>query len=77
MSLRRYLLITLGGFGGGQGSLRRTAAEYTDHYHAERNHQGLANRLIQMPAAATACHGAIHHRVRLGGTLNFCYRSAA
>ena len=61
----------------GQASLRRAVAEYIDHYHAERNHQGLANRLTQMPAAATACHGAIHRRVRLGGTLNFYCRQAA
>jgi putative transposase len=61
----------------GQASLRRAVAEYMDHYHAERNHQGLANRLIQMPAAATACHGTIHRRVRLGGTLSFYCRQAA
>jgi transposase InsO family protein len=30
----------------GQGSLRRAVSEYTDHYHTERNHQGLENRLI-------------------------------
>jgi len=51
-------------------------AEYMDHYHAKRNHQGLANQSIQMPAAVTACHGAIHRQVRLGGTLNFYYRNA-
>jgi hypothetical protein len=26
--------------------LRRAAAEYTEHYRAERNQQGLENRLI-------------------------------
>ena len=30
----------------GQASLRRAVAEYMSHYHAERNHQGLENRLI-------------------------------
>src|SRR6266581_169098 len=30
----------------GQASLRRAVAEYMEHYHAERNHQGLENRLI-------------------------------
>src|SRR5437868_14830435 len=29
-----------------QGSLRRAVGEYMTHYHAERNHQGLENRLI-------------------------------
>src|ERR1700680_1649169 len=33
----------------GQASLRRAVAEYTDHYHRERNHQGLENRLIHGP----------------------------
>jgi hypothetical protein len=27
--------------------LRRTVAEFVAHYHAERNHQGLGNELIQ------------------------------
>ena len=31
-------------------TLRRAVAEYMDHYHAERNHQGLKNRLIHAPA---------------------------
>ena len=30
----------------GQASLCRAVAEYMDHYHRERNHQGLENRLI-------------------------------
>ena len=34
----------------GQASLRRAVAEYMNHYHAERNHQGLENRLINLPA---------------------------
>jgi putative transposase len=61
----------------GQASLRRAVAEYMDHYHAERNHQGLANRLIHVPAATPANHGPIHCQARLGGTLNFYYRKAA
>ncbi len=61
----------------GQASLRRAVAEYMDHYHGERNHQGLENRLIQVPAAVTASHGAIHRHARLSGTLNFYYRKAA
>ena len=30
-----------------QVSLRRAIAEYMAHFHEERNHQGLGNRLIQ------------------------------
>ena len=29
----------------GERHLRRTIAEYVEHYHRERNHQGLANEL--------------------------------
>jgi len=61
----------------GQASLRRAVAEYMDHYHRERNHQGLENRLIHVPAVAAAKDGAIHHHSRLGGTLNYYYRKAA
>ena len=31
----------------GQASLRRAIGEYLVHYHEERNHQGLENRLIR------------------------------
>ena len=60
----------------GQASLRRAVAEYLSHYHAERNHQGLENRLI-VPAPITVNGGAVHRHARLGGTLNFYYREAA
>jgi putative transposase len=61
----------------GQASLRRTVAEYTAHYHSERNHQGLENRLIHAPAVVAPDEGAIYCHARLGGTLNFYYRQAA
>jgi transposase InsO family protein len=61
----------------GQASLRRAVAEYIDHYHRERNHQGLENRLIHGPAVVAANEGAIYRHARLGGTLNFYYRQAA
>jgi putative transposase len=61
----------------GQASLRRAIAEYMEHYHKERNHQGLENRLIHAPVVVPANHGAIHRHARLGGMLNFYYRQAA
>lgn len=61
----------------GQASLRRAMAEYMDHYHAERNHQGLENRLIHAPAVVAANDGAIYRHARLGGTLNFYSRKAS
>ena len=30
----------------GEGHLRRVVREYVEHYHGERNHQGIGNRLI-------------------------------
>jgi len=61
----------------GRASLRRAVAEYMDHYHTERNHQGLENRLIHAPTIVAANCGAIRRSTRLGGTLNFYYRKAA
>jgi putative transposase len=61
----------------GQASLRRAVAEYMDHYHGERNHQGLENRLIRTPAVVAANDGAISPHARLGKKLSFYYRKAA
>jgi len=42
---------------GRHSHLRRTIAEYVEHYHRERNHQGIENQLIA-GAAETAFSGA-------------------
>jgi hypothetical protein len=55
----------------GQASLRRAVVESVEHYHRERNHQGLNNRLIHRPLVETSKDGAVHRHARLGGTLNF------
>lgn len=60
----------------GQESLRRAVAEYMTHYHAERNHEGLKNRLI-VPTAVKANDDKVHCHARRGGTLNYYYRAAA
>jgi putative transposase len=60
----------------GQASLRRAVSEFMDHYHTERNHQGLKNRLI-VAGTMQATDGEVHRHARLGGTLNFYYRKAA
>lgn len=60
----------------GESSLRKGIHEFVAHYHAERNHQGLGNRLI-VPDEAGAGHlGAIRRRERLGGMLNYYCRAA-
>ncbi len=57
--------------------LRKTVTEFTEHYHLERNHQGLKNRLIEGGRSERTRTGSIRRRERLGGTLNYYYREAA
>jgi len=61
----------------GEGSIRRAAAEFTRHYHAERNHQGLGNKLICPDPTHVGEGGEVKQRERLGGLLNYYYRTAA
>ena len=59
----------------GERNVRRVIREYVEHYHRERNHQGLDNRLVTgMLANGTA--GRVRRRSRLGGLLNFYERAA-
>jgi putative transposase len=55
--------------------LREVLREYVAHYHAERNHQGLANTRIA--PSNTQATGRIVRRKRIGGMLNYYYREAA
>ena len=57
----------------GARHLRRTIAEFVEHYHGERNHQRLGNELID-GAPAVESVGRIHRRQRLGGLLNYYAR---
>ena len=47
------------------------------HYHEERNHQGLDNRLIREDPSLPTDDGCVMRRTRLGGMLNFYHRVAA
>ncbi len=59
----------------GERHLRRAVDEYIEHYHLERTHQGLDNRLIDgVPECST---GRVMRLPRLGGLLNSYYREAA
>lgn len=60
----------------GEGSLRRANHEFVEHYHCERNHQGLGNRLISEDTPHVFSRRPIHCRKRLGGMLNYFYRQA-
>jgi putative transposase len=61
----------------GEGSLRKAIHEFVAHYHNERNHQGLGNRLIIPDESHAGNGGAIRCRERLGGMLNYYCREAA
>ena len=61
----------------GQASLRRAIGEYVAHYHSERNHQGLENRLTHSDGRNRDRNGRVTRRGRLGGMLNYYSRAAA
>jgi len=59
----------------GDRHFRLVIAEYLEHYHRERNHQGLDSELIA-GAAAMRTIGPVRRRARLGGLLNYYARAA-
>jgi putative transposase len=60
----------------GEDALRSSIHQFLDHYHQERNHQGLDNRLIIPLKEKINTAGRIERRERLGGLLNYYYRAA-
>jgi hypothetical protein len=61
----------------GEKSLRNAVSHFCAHYHGERNHQGLGNRLIRPGREVGANQGDIECRERLGGMLRYYFRRAA
>ena len=61
----------------GEESLRTAIRDFMVHYHAERNHQGLANRIVSPETGHLGNCGVVQRRQRLGGMLNYYYRAAA
>jgi putative transposase len=61
----------------GESSLRTAVQNFVAHYHSERNHQSLGNRLILPEPTHLNSAGVVQCRERLGGTLNYYYRAAA
>ena len=61
----------------GEQSLRNAVSQFLAHYHMERNHQGLGNRLIEEGSEVGRTTGEVQCRERLGGLLRYYYRSAA
>ena len=60
----------------GEEALRNAIGEYVAHYHTERNHQGIENRLIKEPDEPPP-DGVVQCHERLGGMLNHYHRVAA
>jgi putative transposase len=60
----------------GEAHLRRAITEFMQHYHQERNHQGIDNALIAGDADVNGT-GKVVRRGRLGGLLGFYHREAA
>ena len=61
----------------GERHLRTAVKEYTEHYHLERNHQGLENELIEDRRDELNIDGSVECRERLGGVLKYYDRRAA
>jgi putative transposase len=60
----------------GERHLRLLVREYVEHYHLERNHQGLGNQLLHSPSPSIP-DAAVRCRKRIGGLLNYYHREAA
>jgi transposase InsO family protein len=61
----------------GENSLQNAIKQFLRHYHRERNHQGLENRLIEPGEEVGRGTGSVSCRERLGGMLKYYYRDAA
>jgi len=59
-----------------EAHLRYILRQYAQHYHLERNHQGLDNALIESRASPANTNGRVVRRTRLGGFLSFYQRAA-
>jgi len=61
----------------GEKMLRHAVTQYVEHYHVERNHQGLENRIIKPDESVGRRDGPIDCQERLGGLLKYYHRRAA
>jgi transposase InsO family protein len=60
-----------------QESLNRATREYLEHYHRERNHQGLNGKIIDAGLEVGRVRGKIKSSERRGGILRYYHREAA
>ena len=61
----------------GEQALRNAVGEFLAHYHGERNHQGMDNRILEPGGEVGQLQGEILCHERLGGTLRYYHREAA
>ena len=61
----------------GERMLRYSVQQFVEHYHAERNHQGLENRIIEPDESVGRRDTPLECRERLGGLLKYYHRRAA
>ena len=61
----------------GEPHLRLMVRESVEHYHGERNHQGLDNQLLERAPTPADLDAEVYRRERIGGLLNYYYREAA
>jgi transposase InsO family protein len=61
----------------GEKMLRTAIGQFLEHYHGERNHQGLGNQLIDPGEELGQSQGEVQCRQRIGGLLQYYYRDAA
>ena len=54
----------------------KLAREHVEHYHHERNHQGLGNQLLSEPPPPPDLDTGVRRRRRVGGLLNYYHREA-
>ena len=60
----------------GEKAMRSAVQEYLAHYHSERNHQGLENKILDPGDEVGVAKGDIQCRERLGGLLHYYHRAA-
>ncbi len=61
----------------GERAWSSAVRHYLAHYHAERNHQGVSNSLIEAGEEVGSHVGCVECCERLGGMLKYCRRRAA
>jgi transposase InsO family protein len=61
----------------GERWLQTAICNFVSHFHEERNHQGMGNRLLIPGSEVGQISGEISCRERLGGLLRYYYRKAA